>query len=156
MTLRRTLSAAAAVLVLGLAGCRSQWYLQNEAHDLLTTDVVIRSYPTGADIRWDGVSLGPAPLRMPVEYDHVEQLWARQGSVGRRWCEEWGTFGAIIGFPIWVPAMLFHETEDRRVHVYGHNEFEVSARLAGHNEAWRNVKLQGEDSVNVRIRLEPR
>ena len=116
MTLRGTLLAVG--VAVALTGCQSQWYLQNESHNLITTDVVVRSEPSGAEIRWDSVRIGVAPVKMPVEYDHVEQLWTRQTNIGARLREDWGTFGTIIGFPIWLPASLFHEVEDRRMHVY--------------------------------------
>ena len=162
MTLRgralrmRTTWAIAATAAVALTGCQSQWYLQNESHNLLTTDVFVNTEPQGAEIRWDDVSIGPAPLRMPVEYDHVEQLWTRQNNVGARMREDWGTFGTIVGFIIWIPASLFHETEDRRVHVYGHNEFEVTARMRGYNDEYQDVKIEGEDEVHVRLRLDKR
>ncbi len=149
-------SAVAAVIALALAGCQSQWYLQNESDNLLTTDVVIRTEPPGAEVRWNDVPLGTSPLRMPVEYDHVEQLWSRQTNIGARLREDWGTWGTIIGFPIWIPASLIHETEDRRVHIYGHNQFDVTGRLRGYENAYRKVALEGEDEVEVRLVLRKR
>ena len=156
MTLRGTTWAATAVLAIAATGCQSQYYLQMESPNKLTTDVVIRTEPSGADIRWNDVAIGRSPLRMPVEYNHTEQLWTRQTNVGARLREEWGTLGTIIGFPIWLPASLFHETEDVRRHVYGNNVFEVTARMRDHADTYRTVTLEGEDEVEVRIRLDER
>ena len=154
MTLGGTALAAAGALL--LAGCQSQYYLQNESANLLTTDVVIHTEPSGADIRWNDVAIGKSPLKMPVEYDHVEQVWTRQQNVGARLREDWGTFGTIVGFPIWIPASFFHETQDIRKHVYGHNEFEVTPRMRGYADEYRKVKLEGEDAVEVRLILKER
>jgi hypothetical protein len=154
MTLRGFALAAAAALT--LAGCQSQYYLQNESHNLLTTDVIVRTEPSGAEIRWNDVSIGKSPLKMPVEYDHVEELWTRQTNVGARLREDWGTFGTIIGFPIWIPASFFHETEDVRRHKYGNNEFEITARMRGHNDEYRTIKIEGEEELEVRMVLDKR
>jgi len=153
MKLRGVALAAAG---LALTACQSQWYLQHESSDKLVTDVVIRTDPADAEILWQNVSLGRAPLRMPVEYDHVEELWTRQTNVGAELRESWGTLGSIIGFPVWAVASLFHESEDRRRHVYGHNVFQAVARRPGYADAEREVRLEGEDEVEVRITLTPR
>ena len=145
----RPLVAALALAGAALAGCQSQWYLQYETHDLVTTNVTVRTEPPGGRVSWNGVDLGPAPLRMPVEYHHTEQLWSRQSNVGARMRED----GSLN--PLSVPASLIHETEDRRRHVYGGNRFEVVASKAGHADAYREIVLEGEDEVEIVLALRP-
>ncbi len=142
------LTAAAALL---LGGCQSQWYLQYETKDLVTTDVFVRSVPTGANITWNGVDLGPTPLKMPVEYTHVEQLWTRQTNKGAQMREAGSGWN-----PLSVPASVIHETQDRRRHVYKGNRFDVSAAASGHRDEMRPVVLEGEDELEIIFELVPR
>ena len=139
-----------------LTGCKSQWIQNHEVHNLVTTDVVIHTEPTRARLKWENVSIGKAPVRLPVEYDHTEQLWSRQNNQGARMREDMGPILTILTFPVWAIASFFHTTEDRRVHVYGNNEFTVSASATGHHTVEHAIKLEGEDEVNVSLRLEER
>ena len=139
-----------------LTGCQSQWYEQHYVHNLITTDVVIRSEPAGARIQWETASIGKAPVRLPVEYDHTEQLWTRQNNQGARMREDMGTVMTILTFPVWAIASLFHTTEDRRRHVYGHNTFAIMLTKPGYNDAHRVIELEGEDEVDVMVRMKKR
>ena len=65
------------VLLLALAGCQSQWYLQHDRPELATTDVIVRTDPSGAAVSLNGVPQNVAPVRIPIEYHHVEQLCPR-------------------------------------------------------------------------------
>ena len=139
--------------VLLLAGCQSQWFLVTQRNDLVTTDLLVRTEPTGAPVSFNGVEMERAPFRLPVEYDHEEKLYERQTNVGAQLREDWGTVGTIIGFPIWGPASAFHRTEERRVHVYGRNRHVISASLGGYDEAWQELVLEGEDEIEVSLEL---
>ena len=139
-----------------LTGCKSQWYQQHEVHNLVTTEVMLRSEPPGATIQWENVSIGKTPARLPVEYDHTEQLWTRQVNQGELMREDMGPVVKVLTFPIWGIASFFHTTQDRRRHVYGGNEFTVRMTLPGYQDAERQVQLQGEDEVDISMRLEKR
>ena len=93
---------------------------------------------------------------MPVEYDHTEQLWSRQNNQGARMREDMGTVVTILTFPVWAIASLFHFSEDRRVHVYGNNTFTITMSKVGYDSVERVVELEGEDEVDVSIRLQKR
>jgi hypothetical protein len=125
--------AAPACLALGAAGCQSQWYLGPQQHDLVTTNVLVRTEPPGAFVAFNGVEQAKAPVRIPVEYNHVEQMWTRQTNT----------------------LLLFHHAEDRRRHVYGENRHTVSAHLPGHDDAEQVLVLEGEDEIEVLLRLQP-
>ena len=131
---RRHLAAALPLLLVALSGCTSQWYLQFETSDLVTTDVVVRTVPEGATISVDGATQAKSPVRIPIEYDHIEQLWSRQAN----------------------KLLLFHYREDLRRHVYGHNKHVITAILRGHEDAEREIVLEGEDEVIVEIPLASR
>jgi hypothetical protein len=139
-----------------LTGCQSQWYMQHEVQNLITTEVVIHSDPEGGRIRWQNVPIGRTPVRLPVEYDHVEQLWTRQNNYGARMREDMGTVVTVLTFPVWMIASFFHTTEDRRRHLYGGNEFTVSISKSGYAIEERDVKLEGEDEVNLSVHLKKR
>jgi hypothetical protein len=139
-----------------LAGCKSQWYQQHEVHNLITTEVTLRSEPSGANITWQNQSIGRTPARMPVEYDHTEQLWSRQVNQGELMREDMGPVVKILTFPVWGIASFFHTTQDRRRHVYSGNMFDVVVTKPGYQSASRQVELQGEDEVDVSFRLEKR
>ncbi len=144
---------ALSVLLPVLAGCQSAYVLDHEARELVQTEVVVRSAPEGAEIRFDGRSFGPAPLRMPIEYDHTEQLYLRQTNFGADMREGMSGLTTVLTFPVWAVASLFHHKEELRRHVYGRNEFAVTASLPGRPVAERRVKLEGEDVVEVELEL---
>ena len=143
------------VAVLISAGCKSAWFEDKSYTDLVVTDLIVRTSPAGAAVEIGGEERGKSPLKMPVQYPHTMTTYQRQTNVGQSLRDSWGTIGTIIGFPIWIPASLFHTTEERRLHEYGSNKFEVSAYLAGHDEKWQDVELQGEDTFEVDLTLPP-
>jgi hypothetical protein len=119
-------------LALGLLpGCTSQWYMGGERAELVTTVVRVDTEPQGAVVYFNGVRQAAAPVRIPVEYDHVEQLWSRQNN----------------------RFLVYHYREDRRRHVYGNNVHTVAAHLPGHVEAEQVVTLEGQEEVAVTLRL---
>ncbi len=153
---RITLTASVLSLVVFLGGCQSQWYLEKERPNKVTTVMLVRSEPTGAAITFDERELDRAPLRMPVVYHHVEQLWKRQTNQGVRLRESWGTVGTIVGFPVWMIASFFQTTEDRRRHLYGENVHVVGAALPGHHRTSEQVTFEGQDEIEVTLTLQKR
>lgn len=143
-------------LALLTAGCSSQAYLQHQRPEFVTTEVVVRtSPPEDATVYFNNVRQATAPVRIPVEYTHVEQLYARQTNWGKTWRESWSWPMKILGAPIWLVGSLFHYREEIRRHTYGGHEHEVSAQAPGYIEAFRVIELEGEERVDVHLELEP-
>jgi len=145
--------ALIAALSIPLAACQSQWYLEVENAEVVTTEVVVRTSPAGAHVAFDGVRQGQAPIRIPVEYFHTQQLWSRQNNQGARMREDMSTPVQILTFPVWGIASFFHYTEDARRHVYSAHRHVVSAALKGRQEASRDVVLEGEAEYVVDLEL---
>lgn len=138
-----------------LSACQSQYYLQHDESEIVTTNVLVETAPTGAWVAFDGVRQAKSPVRIPVEYTHTEQLWSRQSNHGAKMREEWSTVGVILGFPIWGVASFFHYKEDVRRHVYSNNHHEVTATMKGRQEHTRTLDLNGEEEIRVELELPP-
>lgn len=151
-TLPLLLTSAALLLT---TGCQSQWYKQNERRELVTTELLIDTKPAGGEISFNGVPQGRAPLLIPVEYVHVEEIWSRQSNHGARLREDMSTVESIVTAPAWGAASAAHYTEDRVRHVYGGNEHVITAYLSGHDEGYREITLEGEDRIEVVLSLRP-
>ena len=149
--IRRLLPLAA---VLALSACQTQWFLERDYGELVTTEVVVKTDPPNAHVSFDGVRMAKSPVRIPVEYHHSDQLWSRQNNYGARMREDWSTTMQIIGFPVWGIASFFHFSEDMQRHVYSANQHVVSATLKGHHEASEELLLEGEAEVVVELKLE--
>jgi hypothetical protein len=144
------LCAAAALAT----GCSTQWYPGYSKRDVVRTDVVIRSEPRGATITFNGVRQPvPAPIRIPVEYDHTETRYERQSNYGQRMREDMGPVLSIVTFPVWMVASLFHYKEDLRRHEYGGNRHVIDAWLKGYDDAHEEILLEGEGEHPVDIKL---
>lgn len=151
--LRRGTAVASALVALAAAGCRSQWYMTVEHSEIVRTDVVVRTEPTGATVAFDGRVQDTAPLRIPVDYEHSTQQWERQTNAGAAIRENTGIIGTILLFPIWIPASFFHTREEAKRHVYGANRHVVAARLQGFDDAEQAIELGGEAQVEVVLKL---
>lgn len=150
----RSAVLALALVLAAATGCQTPWILEEERPELVRTDVRIESGPPGAMVSLNGVQQDRAPLIIPIEYHHVEQLWARQNNAGAAMREDWPVWAQVIGFPVWGIASFFHFAEENRRHVYGANRHVVSAYLRDHRETIREITLEGEDSVTVDLVLE--
>lgn len=146
----------AVVLLLALAGCQSQWYLQHDRPELVTTHVIVRTDPPKAAVSLNGVPQNVAPVRIPIEYHHIEELWTRQSNYGARMREDWAPIVQIVTLPIWGVASFFHFNEDRRRHKYGGNTHELTARKMGYHDARQVLVLEGEAEVEVTLSLHER
>ncbi|MCE9636194.1 MAG: hypothetical protein K8T90_10870 [Planctomycetes bacterium] len=144
---------AFALCAAATAGCQSQWYMTVEHAEVVRTDVVVRTEPTGATVSFDGRVQDAAPLRIPVDYEHSTQQWERQTNAGARMRESTGVIGTILLFPIWLPASFFHSREEMKRHVYGLNRHVVSAQMQGYEAAEQQIELEGEAQVEVSLKL---
>jgi hypothetical protein len=136
------------------AGCTSQWYPGVSHHDIARTDVVISSEPAGASLEFDGKKLeAPAPVRLPVEYTHTETQYERQSNYGISMRKDMSTPVAILTFPIWAVASLFHYKEQLRRHDYGGNVHVITAFVHGYDEGREEIKLEGEAEKVVTFKL---
>ena len=153
----RTLRIAALLLVAAALGaCQSPWYRQQEHGEIVTTHVIIHTEPAGATVYFNGTRQAAAPVDIPVEYHHVEELWVRQNNHGARMREGWSKLVTFVTFPIWGVASFFHYEDQVRRHVYGGNRHTVSASLKGHQEAFEKIELEGEAEVRVDLTLPAR
>ncbi len=151
---RAAIAAAAFAAVATLSGCRTPWYKQQEKADIVRTDVHVSAVPDGASIYFDGKLVGEAPLILPVEYDHVIELWARAGNPGADIRDSVGPVGTVLLFPVWLIASIPQRREEKRRNVYGGNVHEVRARWShsGDDDASQQITLNGEESVEVMLR----
>ncbi len=147
---------AAAGLLLVLPACKSRWHKQSTHDERVITNLIVRSSPPDAMVSLNGVDQATAPVRIPIEYAHSEEHYARQMSYGRLWLEEWSVPFKILGAPIWILALPLHHRQELRRHVYGHNLHVVSVRARGYVERVRELKLEGQDDVEFTMELEPR
>ena len=148
-------SALVPAIALSAAGCAGSWYRQGESKDLVLTNVVVDTDPPGALVSFNGIRMDRAPVRIPVEYEHVAEHYARQSNYGLRIRESTGTLGTILLFPVWLPASLFQVRELKIRHVYGNNRHALGATAEAHSDAWREITLEGEDEVRVSLELPP-
>jgi hypothetical protein len=137
-------------------GCAGSWFRQGESIYIVRTEVVVDTDPPGAMVLFDGVNLDRAPIRLPVEYDHVSERWARQSNYGVLIREGTGLLGTILLFPIWLPASILQLREEVTRHTYGGNRHVVGAWAEGFEDASREITLEGEAEVQVGLRLERR
>lgn len=154
MRAARAALAAAACLVAG--GCRSQWFHETSRSEVVRTDVVVRTQPPGAVVWIDDRRMDAAPVRIPVEYEHVTEQWSRQSNQGAAIRESTGVVGTILLFPIWLPASLIHGREEMKRHVYGANVHVLRASHEDHGRAEKTIELAGEEEVVVDLVLSPR
>lgn len=141
------------LLLAVLPACQSQWYKQSERRELVTTEILVDTKPTGAEISFNGVPQGRAPLLIPVEYLHIEEIWSRQSNHGARMREDMSAVESIVTAPAWGAASAAHYTEDRIRHVYGANEHVLTAYAPGYDEGYQEVSLEGEERVEVVLSL---
>lgn len=154
-TLLRAATAMAALSVMvALSGCRTPWYKQTEQADVARTDIRVDTVPDGADVYFDGKHIGKSPLILPVEYDHVVELWARAGNPGADLREATGPVGTVLLAPVWIVASIPQRREEQRRNVYGGNVHELRARWTedGSTDAVEQVTLTGEESISVTLR----
>jgi hypothetical protein len=153
---RRPRGVTAAALALLLAGCQSQWIQQGEHSEVVRTELLVRTEPTGAMVSLNRTKMDVAPVRIPIEYEHVTEQWFRQSNYGEHLRDSTGVVGTILLFPIWLPASLFHGKQEMKRHVYASNLHTVKAQLDGYYPAEQQVELKGEEQVDVLLALTPR
>jgi hypothetical protein len=164
----RIAAPVAVVAAALLCGCNSQWFPGYAHEDIARTDLTIRTEPPGATVVMTRVeSAGdptptetkklpaPSPVLQPVEYDHVETLYQRQSNYGTQMREGMGPVMVVLTFPIWAIASIFHYSEEKHVHEYGHNTFVVSAYAPGREDAETTIVLEGEAKKDVLLKLPP-
>lgn len=148
----RTFALASAAIL--AAGCSTQWYPGFSKADIARTDVIVRTEPPGATVLFNGVvQKETSPIRIPVDYNHVETVWERQTNAGIAMREGMSPVVKVLTFPVWAIASFFHYAEDTRRHEYGNNVHTVSAFCPGHDEVEQSVKLEGEAEHEVRLVL---
>lgn len=140
-------------LCLALGACQSQWFMEHDQSEIVTTNVLVFTQPEGARVDLNGVYQADAPVRIPIEYSHTEQLWSRQTNAGARMREGMSPVVQVLTFPVWLIASVFHSTEDVRRHVYDGNRHSVRASAPQHQELTRVVQLEGEDEIRVELVL---
>ena len=144
------------IAALVAAGCTTQWYEVNSYPDIARTDLVIRTEPSGALLIFDGRrEEKSSPVRLPVEYDHVETLYERQYSDGTRMREGMNPILQVLTFPVWGIASFFHYREELHRHTYGNNVHTILAAKSGYEEAEETVTLEGEAEHPVTLQLTP-
>jgi hypothetical protein len=136
------------------AGCQTQWYSVGTTRDVVRTDVVIRTRPPGAEIRFDDKLMSAkSPIRIPVEYDHAETLYERQTNYGADLREDKGTLAQVLLAPLWIPMSLFHHRQELRRHEYGGHLHTVAASLEGYAPTSAAITLDGESERTVQFDL---
>ena len=151
----RTAPHYCAAALLLLCGCRSQWYPGVAHHDIVRTNVLIRTEPSGARIRFNGKEMpSPAPIRVPVDYDHYETMYERQTNAGADMREGESTLTQVVTAPVWLAASAVHHAEEVRRHEYAGNQHEITAWLPGYEEAVVTITLEGEAERQVTLKLE--
>lgn len=151
-TARRTAPVAPAVLAAVLAaGCQTSWVMDDARQETVETQVVIRSEPTGAMIRFNGRKQDAAPIRIPVRYTHQTEQWARSSNYGASIRESTGIVGTLLLIPVWLPASFVQFRDQMKRHTYGGNEHVVLGTFADGSESERTVKLEGEAEVTVTL-----
>ena len=145
-------AAWAALTALTATGCQSQWYLQQEHEQVVRTEVLVRTDPTGATVWFDKTRIDTSPVVIPVEYAYTTEQGERQTNVGAQMREDLGIVGTILLFPIWIPASFFHTRDEMKRHVYGSNRHVISARTDA-AQAEQTIELAGETRVEVTIAL---
>lgn len=154
MTVRMRHAAATTLLALAAApGCSSKWFRQGESVYIVRTDVVVRTQPTAADVTFNGVRMAQAPVKIPVEYDHVAERYVRQSNYGVAIRESTGVVGTILLFPVWLPASIIQFREEMTRYVYGNNRHTVGASLPGRQDASQEITLEGQAEFPVELRL---
>lgn len=153
--MRRVASLALALAATAAGGCQSQWFYETAHSEVVRTDVVVRTSPTGALVFLNGTRMDTAPIRIPVAYEHVTEQWFRQSNYGARIRESTGVWGTILLFPIWLPASLIHGTQEMKRHVYNGGRLSIAARMDGREPADRTIDIQGEAEVEVLLELAP-
>ena len=106
------------VVAASAVGCQSRWFSVSENRDAVTTNVHVTTTPAGALVSMDDIALDNAPFTLPVEYEHREETWRRQTNAGAVMRERTGLIGTVLLFPFWLPASLFHTSEDTIRHTY--------------------------------------
>lgn len=144
--------AALAAAGTAAAGCQSQWYLQQEHEQIVRTEVLVRTEPSGATVWFDKTRIDTSPVVIPVEYAYTTEQWERQTNMGAVYREQWGIVGTILLFPIWIPASFFHTREEMKRHVYAGNRHEIRATTQA-AEASQTVELAGEARIEVTLTL---
>jgi hypothetical protein len=125
-------AGAVLLFALLLAGCAGQWVFHHEGPpDRATTDILVKTEPTGADVSVNGEYIGRAPLVVPLRYTVETRVYER-----RRY-------------------LPWPHVETRELPSYG-REFRFTAHAPGWAEAEQIVIPAGEEKRELRIVLRPR
>ena len=126
----RTLVVTVLAAGLFLAGCSSKWrYIREAPRGKVTTVVVVKSNPPGAEILLDGEYLGVTPFEMPVIYAYEARVYQRRETVP-------------------IPKVA-----EKIVKSYNHNVLEFEATLLDHAVRKQTVTMEGQERLEVTIRL---
>jgi hypothetical protein len=134
---RVSLSFPGAVLIaLGtlvlLGGCKtsSRWkFLRHGPSGKITTKVIVRTEPSGAEVNVNGKYQGLSPIEIPIRYTYATKIYERKE---------------------YVPYPQF---EQRDFRYYRGNEFTIGAYAVGYEPTTKKVELKGEESIEVTIEL---
>ncbi|MCG3134403.1 MAG: hypothetical protein HMLKMBBP_01709 [Planctomycetes bacterium] len=147
----RTARALLLAVPFAASACQTPWVEDGRAEDVVETNVVIRSEPSGAMIHFNGKRQDAAPIRIPVRYPHVTEQWARSSNFGASIREGTGVVGTILLLPIWIPASFVQYRETIKRHRYGGNVHVIRATFADRTEREETVTLDGEAEVTVTL-----
>jgi hypothetical protein len=136
MSNNRWRRVATILLVLCLAGgctTHGNWnFVRQRPNEKVTTDVIVRTEPTGAEVSINGTLLGEAPVKVPVMYIEEVKVYQRR---------------------VLVPVP---DVEQRELRSWLSNEFDFTAFKTGYKEGRAHVTLRGEEEREITIKLEPK
>ena len=124
------MTVVAAALLLG--GCASKWVCAQDAPgDYATTRVKVTTDPPGGDVSVNGNRLGKAPFVVPIRYPYQLKVYERRN--------------------FWP----YPHREEKETRYYFQNGYTFQAFLVGHSMAQRELRLFGEEEVEVELTLHP-
>jgi len=125
--------AVGALFVAGGCKTSSGWrFLRHGPSGKVTTKVVVRTVPAGAEVSVNGKFQGVAPVEIPIRYIYATKIYERKE---------------------YVPYPRFEESELKH---YEKNEFRIGAYMVGYLKAEQTVKLKGEETIEIAIELRKR
>ena len=118
--------------LVAVGGCKtsSRWqFLRYGESGKITTKVVVRTEPPGAEVSVNGRRQGTAPIEIPIRYTYATKVYERKE---------------------YVPYPQF---EQRKLRTYEGNEFTIGAFVIGYREETKKVELKGEETIELTLKL---
>ena len=135
MRSRRRLGVVPALLLLACAvGCTSsRWqYVRARPDQTTTTNVTVRTDPTGAEVSINGQYCGDSPVRVPVMYPVEIKVYERRN---------------VVPYP---------HIDSKELKTYVQNVFTFTAVRTGYRETRAEVTLLGNEEREITIKLVPK